>query len=261
MVPDDLSAALGALRLRRPDLRLDVRWHETVASTMDVASALASAGAESGVVVGAEQQTTGRGRRGRVWESPSGAGLYFSFIARPPVHANASLPLLTLAAGVAVRAGIHAALGLGADLKWPNDVMVGGRKLAGILAEGLAVGTAAQAVVIGIGLNVQPSSYPPDIDARATSLEGELGRTVDRGTVLAEVLTALSDRLGTLERGPGDILQAWRAASPSAVGTRIEWAGRHGTTAGVDDLGALLVRTASGVERVIAGELTWFICS
>ena len=158
MVPDDLSAALGAVRDRRPDLRLDVRWHAVVASTMDAASALAAAGAGAGVVVGADQQTAGRGRRGRVWESPPGAGLYFTFVARPPLHANASLPLLTLAAGLAVRHGICAAVGLAPDLKWPNDVMVGRRKLAGILAEGLAVGTASQAVVVGVGLNLQPSS-------------------------------------------------------------------------------------------------------
>ncbi|MGE0864281.1 MAG: biotin--[acetyl-CoA-carboxylase] ligase, partial [Vicinamibacterales bacterium] len=147
MLPDDLSAALDALCHRRPGLRLDVRWHAAVASTMDLASALAAAGAGAGVVVGADQQTAGRGRRGRVWESPPGAGLYFSFIARPPVRANATLPLLTLAAGLGGRQGLHAALGFAPDLKWPNDVMVGGRKLAGILAEGLAVGTPAQAVI------------------------------------------------------------------------------------------------------------------
>lgn len=259
MMPDDLSAALGALRGHRPDLRLDVRWHAAVESTMDVASALASAGADAGAVVGADQQTAGRGRRGRGWASPPGAGLYFSFVARPPAHANASLPLLTLAAGVAVRHGIHAAVGFAPDLKWPNDVMVGGRKLAGILAEGQAVGTASQAVVIGVGLNLQPSSYPPEVAARATSLAGELGRAVERGSLLAEVLAALSDHLATLERTPGDILQAWRAASPSANGTRVEWDGRSGTTAGVDDSGALMIRTASGVERVIAGELSWYL--
>ena len=257
MLPNDLVTALGALRERRPELRLDVRWHDSIASTMDAAAALATAGADQGVVVGANQQTAGRGRRGRVWESPPEAGLYFSFIARPPVQANASLPLLTLAAGVAVRDGVQAALGLAADLKWPNDVLVGRRKLAGILAEGLGIGTAGQAVVIGVGLNVLPSSYPPEVAARATSLEGELGRTVDRGLVLAEVLAALSDRLATLGRSPGDILQAWRAASPSASGTRVEWDGRTGTTAGINDSGALLVRTSSGIEWVIAGELTW----
>ena len=259
MVPDDLSAALGAVRDRRPDLRLDVRWHAVVASTMDAASALAAAGAGAGVVVGADQQTAGRGRRGRVWESPPGAGLYFTFVARPPLHANASLPLLTLAAGLAVRHGICAAVGLAPDLKWPNDVMVGRRKLAGILAEGLAVGTVSQAVVVGVGLNLQPSSYPPEVAARATSLEGELGRPAERGLVLAEVLVALCVYLATLERTPGDILQAWRAASPSANGTRVEWDGRSGTTAGIDDHGALLVRTASGIERVIAGEVHWHL--
>ena len=257
MVPDDLSAALGTLRVRRPDVPLDVRWHDSVASTMDVASALAAGGAARGVVVGADHQTAGRGRRGRVWESPPGAGLYFSFVARPPLHANASLPLLTLAAGVAVRDGIQAALGVAPQLKWPNDVLIDRRKLAGVLAEGLAIGTVSQAVVIGVGLNLQASSYPPEVAARATSLEGELGRPVDRGPVLAEVLAGLWDRLATLERSPGDILQAWRAASPSATGTRVDWDGRHGITAGIDDSGALLVRTASGVERVIAGELHW----
>jgi BirA family biotin operon repressor/biotin-[acetyl-CoA-carboxylase] ligase len=259
MVPDDLSAALGALRDRRPDLRLDVRWQATVPSTMDGASALATAGADAGVVVGTDQQTAGRGRRGRVWESPPGAGLYFTLIARPPVHANASLPLLTLAAGVAVRQGIHAALGFAPDLKWPNDVMVGGRKLAGILAEGLAIGTPEQAVIIGVGLNLQEASYSPEVAMRATSIEGELGRAVERGPVLAEILAALSDQLATLERSPGDILQAWRAASPSASGTRVEWDGRSGTTAGIDGDGALLIRTTAGIERVIAGELVWHL--
>ena len=259
MMPDDLSAALAGLTARRPELRVDVRWHDSLPSTMDEASAHATAGAPRGLVVGADRQTAGRGRRGRVWESPAGAGLYFSYVARPPAHANAALPLLTLAAGVAVREGLQSALGLTTELKWPNDVMIGRRKLAGILAEGLAIGTAAQAVVIGVGLNLRPAAYPPDIAARATSLEDELGRAVDRGHVLAEVLAAVSDRLDTLEHRPGDILQAWRAASPSATGTRVEWDGRSGTTAGVDDAGALLVRTALGLDRVIAGELTWYL--
>jgi BirA family biotin operon repressor/biotin-[acetyl-CoA-carboxylase] ligase len=259
MLPHDLAAALEALRDRRPELPIDVRWHAAVPSTMDVAAGLVATGASHGVVVGADQQTSGRGRRGRVWESPAAAGLYFSFIARPSLRAIAALPLITLAAGVGVRAGILAALGWAPQLKWPNDVMVDGRKLAGILAEGMGVGTADQAVVIGVGLNVLPSAYPPEVAARATSLEAELGRAVDRGQVLAAVLAGLCDSLATLERSPGDILQAWRAASPSANGTRVEWDGRTGTTAGIDDSGALLVRTSSGIERVIAGELTWHL--
>jgi BirA family biotin operon repressor/biotin-[acetyl-CoA-carboxylase] ligase len=259
----------------------DVRWHASVPSTMDVAAALAADGAAHGVVVAAEEQTAGRGRRGSTWSSPPGAGLYFSLIARPSAFAKASasatatadrsadkqvptpksqaptLSLLTLAAGVGVREGIAAASGLSADLKWPNDVMVGRRKLAGILAEGLAIGTSHQAIVIGVGVNVQPAAYPPDVAARATSIEGELGRAVNRDALFAAILDALWHRLATLEESPGDILQAWRAASPSAIGTRIEWEGRAGLTNGIDDTGALLVQTTAGVERIIAGELRW----
>jgi BirA family transcriptional regulator, biotin operon repressor / biotin---[acetyl-CoA-carboxylase] ligase len=233
----------------------DVRWHASVPSTMDVAAALAADGAAHGVVVAAEEQTAGRGRRGSTWSSPPGAGLYFSLIARP--SRASTLSLLTLAAGVGVREGIAAASGLSADLKWPNDVLVGRRKLAGILAEGLAIGTSHQAIVIGVGVNVQPAAYPPDVAARATSIEGELGRAVNRDALFAAILDALWQRLATLEESPGDILQAWRAASPSAIGTRIDWEGRAGLTNGIDDTGALLVQTSAGVERIIAGELRW----
>ena len=123
----------------------------------------------------------------------------------------------------------------------------------------VAVGSVDQAVVIGVGLNVRASAYPPEVEARATSIEVELGRGVDRGAVLAAVLAALCDRLAVLERSPSDILQAWRGASSSAIGTRVEWDGRHGTTAGIDESGALLVKTATGIERVIAGELHWHL--
>jgi BirA family biotin operon repressor/biotin-[acetyl-CoA-carboxylase] ligase len=232
----------------------DVRWYDSLPSTMDVAAALAANGAAHGVVVAAHEQTAGRGRRGASWVSPPDAGIYCSFIARPSVNA---LPLLTLAAGVGVREGIAAATGLRADLKWPNDLLVGSRKVAGILAEGHAIGTPEQAVVIGVGVNVHPAAYPPEISARTTSLEGELGRPIDRDALLAAILDGLQHRLATLDQDRGDILRAWRAASPSASGIRVEWDGRSGTTAGVDDSGALLVNTAAGVERIIAGQLHW----
>ena len=242
----------------------DVRWHASVPSTMDIAAALATQGAAHGVVVAADQQTAGRGRRGSTWASPAGSGLYFSYIARfaspaPSRQPPAPLSLLTLAAGVGVREGVGNASGLQADLKWPNDLLVGKRKFAGILAEGIAIGTAEQAVIVGVGVNVQPASYPPDVAARATSIEGELGKAVDRDAMLAAILDALSARLAALDQNAGDILQAWRAASPSAVGTRVEWDGHRGVTAGIDDTGALLVKTASGVERIIAGELHWML--
>ncbi len=258
MEHDEISAALTAVRARHPDAQFAIHWHASIPSTMDVASELAASGARHGVVVGADEQTAGRGRRGREWQSPAGAGLYFSMVARPAL-ASATLPLLTLAAGVGVREGIRAATGLAADLKWPNDLMIGRRKLAGILAEGLSLGTREQAVIIGVGVNLQPAAYPPDVAARATSLEGELGRAIDRGTVLSEVLAGLWDGMAALERSRGDILQAWRAASPTAFGTRVEWDMTYGITAGIDDDCALRVKTTEGVERIISGDLHWLI--
>jgi BirA family transcriptional regulator, biotin operon repressor / biotin---[acetyl-CoA-carboxylase] ligase len=255
MLPDDLAVHLRAARFGGHEPPFDVRWLSSTTSTMDVASRLAHEGAPHGVVVGAEQQTAGRGRRGASWVSPPGAGLYFSFISRPSSGAH----LITLAAGVAVREGIETATGLAADLKWPNDLVIGKRKLAGILAEGLAIGSRDQVVIIGVGVNLRPAAYPPDVATRATSLEGELARAVDRGMLLSQILIALWDCLATLEQRPGDILQAWRAASPNATGTHVEWDGKHGTTAGIDEAGALLVKTAGGVERVIAGQLRWHL--
>ena len=240
-----------------PDARFDVRWQASLPSTMDVASAMVHEGARHGVVVVADEQTAGRGRRGATWQSPSGAGLYLSFVARP--RTPSAISLVTLAAGVAVREGIQGSTGLAADLKWPNDLIVGKRKLAGILAEGVGIGSASPAVIIGVGVNVQPAAYSPDVAARATSIEGELGKPVDRDQLFATILISLWDRLAMLEQKPGDILQAWRAASPNAAGTRVEWDGKHGVTAGIDEDGALLVTTNAGVERIIAGELRWML--
>jgi BirA family transcriptional regulator, biotin operon repressor / biotin---[acetyl-CoA-carboxylase] ligase len=256
MIPVEFETHLRDARFSGPAAGFDVRWLASTPSTMDVASKLASEGAAAGVVVVADEQTAGRGRRGNNWSSPPGAGLYLSYIARPKMD---GLPLLTLAAGVAVRDGVVASTGLWPNLKWPNDLIVGRRKLAGILAEGIAIGPPDQAVIIGIGINLQPASYPPDVSARATSLEGELGRSIDRGLVLVEVLAALRDRLAELEQKPGDILQMWRASAPSAIGTRVEWDGRTGVTAGIDDTGALLVKTTERIERVIAGEVNWHL--
>ncbi len=113
--------------------------------------------------------------------------------------------------------------------------------------------------MIGVGINVQSAAYPPDVAARATSIESELGRAVDAEALLSCVLSGLWDRVAQLDDDPGVILQAWRAASPNARGTRVQWDDRQGVTAGIDDTGALIVKTAAGTERVIAGELRWHL--
>lgn len=262
--PAEMLAAVNAAAARGGPLRLDFRWFATVASTMDVAEEAVQSGAAEGLVIAAEEQTHGRGRRGRSWSSPAGAGLYLTFVLRPPYSdaSSSALPLLTLAVGVAVRDAVGRATGFFPELKWPNDLIVGRRKLAGILSEGIAVGSPEQSVLVGIGINVLAAAHPGEIAARATSLESELGRTVNRGVLLEELLVAVPQAYDDLRRGNmDDILRAWRRASPSAVGQVVEWrdlTGTHrGVTAGVDATGALLVTTEHGTSRVLAGEMSW----
>jgi BirA family biotin operon repressor/biotin-[acetyl-CoA-carboxylase] ligase len=227
---------------------------------MDEAARAADAQAPAGYVAIAAQQTAGRGRRGHAWSSPAGAGLYFSYLARPTRH----IELVTLAAGVGVRDGVIAATGLVPHLKWPNDLLCGSRKLAGLLSEAAGLGTHTASVVVGVGLNLTAAAYPPDIGVRATNLETELGCTVRPFDVFVTVLEHLVDALRTLDAGDaGDILRRWRDASPLAVGARVRRTvdGRdvEGVTAGLDHDGALLVRTPDGLERIMAGELQWQI--
>jgi BirA family biotin operon repressor/biotin-[acetyl-CoA-carboxylase] ligase len=257
-MPDDLRRALEELRIRRPELTFDVRWLASLPSTMDVVAAAADAGVAAGFTVVADEQTTGRGRRGHRWSSPPRGGLYLSYLHRP----QASVELVTLAAGVAVREAVRRSCGLAAQLKWPNDLLVGSRKLGGLLAEGAGIGTPDAAITIGVGLNLQPASYPPDVELRATCLAREISGAVDRGVVLAAIIEELHDTLARLDAGGGgDILQTWRAASPLSVGTPVTWrdatSTHHGLTAGLDDSGALLVRSANGLERIVGGELQW----
>ncbi len=281
-LPHELEDALDAVRSRLG--RLGVSWHyyRSVGSTNDVAAALAggpgdNAGVEGAVVI-ADAQTAGRGRRGRTWFSPPGSGLYTSVVLCPgrarssPERATS---LLTLAAGVGIAEAIERVTGLSPRIKWPNDLLVGRRKLAGILAEGMAADPSAGIgyVVLGYGINVGLMSVPADLLERTTSLESELGRAVDRAVLAAETLVALATRYDDLLAARFDaILDAWRRRSPSSLGTRVAWAPggmaglaappadtRSGVTAGVDEDGGLRVRTTSGTERVVAGELTWEI--
>jgi BirA family biotin operon repressor/biotin-[acetyl-CoA-carboxylase] ligase len=263
-LPFDVAAAVNAASARSQALRFDVHWYPSVTSTMDLASEAAQVGASEGWVVLADEQTAGRGRRGRHWSSPPGAGLYLSFVLRPALQAMrpSLVSLLTLAAGVAVRDAITRASGLTPDLKWPNDVMVNQRKLAGILAEGVSIGTSLQTVILGIGINVSRGSHPSVLAERATSLEAEMSQPPDRVALLQEVLVMMATRYDQLRSGrPDQVLDAWRAAAPRCHGASIEWDSpqgvRHGLSAGVDHDGALLVTTSQGTERIIAGEVRW----
>ena len=267
-LPADFADAISAVRSRLRRIGSTILFFSTIGSTNDVAAALAASGDREGAVVIADAQTAGRGRRGRTWFSPPGAGLYVSIILAParacetPDRATALLPL---AAGVALAEAVERSTGLAPELKWPNDLLVGRRKLAGILAEGVTSQqprAAVQWVVLGYGLNVGSAAFPAELGDVVTSLESELGRAVDRSLLWGETLAALSARYDDLLGARFDaILDAWRARAPGSRGARVSWetpAGRRsGTTVGVDATGALLVRIGGVVERVVGGEVVW----
>jgi BirA family transcriptional regulator, biotin operon repressor / biotin---[acetyl-CoA-carboxylase] ligase len=258
-LPDDLATALAVAGDRAGIFSRHVLWYAEVGSTNDVAAALADRGQPEGTVVIADAQSAGRGRHGRAWASPPGAGLYMSLIMRPAAHA---VSLLTIAAGVALADGIQAATGLQPQLKWPNDVYIDGRKLAGILAEAGASAAGVQHVVLGCGINLMPAAYPPDVAARATSIESELGRPIERGLLLSECLAALHLWYRELQaRAVAEVIARWRDRAMSTFGRRVEWdvAGvtRCGVAEDIDHTGALLVRDGAARARVFSGEVRW----
>ena len=258
-LPVDIAEALARAGARLGLFASRLAWYEQVPSTNDLAAVAAEQGAVEGAVVAANTQTAGRGRMGRSWSSPAGAGVYVSAVLRPSAQV---VPLLTIAAGVAVAEGVQAATGLDPRVKWPNDVCVGPRKLAGVLAEAGSSAGGVQHVVLGFGINLLTAAYPPDVATRATSIEIELGRPVDRGLVLAECLAALADRYAALHRGEGhSVTSAWRTRAAESLGRVVEWDGDGGTHRGIahdiDESGALLVRAPAGVVRIMSGEVRW----
>lgn len=264
-VPADISRAIERVAGRARWIGRRVHWLESTGSTNDVAARLAESGAEEGTTVVAEMQTAGRGRHGRAWFSPPGAGLYASVIVRPGSGQYSDenpAALLTLASGVAIAEAVRAVTGLPAEIKWPNDVLIAGRKLAGILAESAVQAGVLQFVVVGFGVNLQPAAYPPQLASRVTSIEAETTRPADGALMLAEILAALGERYGDLRAGRFDvILSAWRRLALSLPGARVEWDSPAGVVRGraedVDRHGALLVRVGGRIERVIAGEVRW----
>jgi len=258
-LPEELETALALAGDRVGIFARRVLWYSEVGSTNDVAAALADQGEPEGLVVVADAQSAGRGRHGRAWASAPHAGLYMSVLVRPSPHV---VGLLTIAAGVAIAQGIQAATGLRARLKWPNDLCMDGRKLAGILAEAGNSTDGVQYVVLGCGVNLMPAAYPAGVAGRATSIESELGRSVDRGLVLAECLAAFDARYRDLRsNASATVIAQWRERAGTTFGRRVEWdaAGvtRQGIAEDIDETGALLVRDGAERARVISGEVRW----
>lgn len=242
---------LAVLRSHLPDRRLE--WFQTIDSTMHEASRLAAAGAPSGTTVIAEEQTAGHGRYGRPWHSESETGLYLSVILRFPFPADA-LPLVTLALGLATTEAILKSSGLVCDLRWPNDVLIGGRKCAGILPQ-----LEGSIIVAGFGINVNQSAFPPDLAQIATSLRIESGALQSREALLMELLPAIDAFCSTLAAGgKNPILDMFTQSSSYVLGRRVQVdqgdSTLTGTTLGLNKTGFLLLQDDAGKQHtIIAG--------
>jgi len=228
-----------------------VFYFATIDSTMLEAVRLAEAGGAHGAVVVADEQTAGQGRHGHTWHSEPNSGLYASIVLRPVVRAD-SLPVLTLALGLAAADAIAEVAGLACDLRWPNDVMLEGRKVAGILVQLLDA-----AAIAGIGVNVNHAAFPPEIAADATSLRIVSNRMHSREQLLIALLGAADRYCGSLA-GPGGkerILMEFSRRSSYARNKRVMVAQGEsileGTTAGLDSSGFLIVRKDDGTQQLV----------
>jgi BirA family transcriptional regulator, biotin operon repressor / biotin---[acetyl-CoA-carboxylase] ligase len=224
---------------------------------MDEARTLALAGAAEGLVVVADEQTAGRGTKGRTWHSPPGTGLYATFLFRPP----AGQTLLPLAVGVALREAA-AETAPAVRLKWPNDLVWEGRKIAGILCEGGADGRGSRFVLAGIGINVGQAAgdFPPELAARSASLRMAAGGPVDRETLFARLCEALETWYNVFTRGAGEeIVREFEAGMIFARGDRIslDAAGARieGTYLGLDASGGLVCGTPEGPKTYYSAEI------
>ena len=264
---DVLTPAALQRRLRSALFGHRIFHYPTVGSTNDRALELAAGGEAEGAVILAEQQTGGRGRRDHAWTSPPGAGIYASLILRPGVPATRA-PLFTFMAAVAVAGALRETSALEARIKWPNDVLVGHRKIAGILGEVRGSDPEIREMVVGIGVNVHQSreEFSPELRGRATSVRAETGVAHGRAVILAALLQGFEERYRRLfSDGPGALLREWQSLSALPAGGHVVVEGpsgrAEGTVAGVDDEGALLLALpGAGTRRVPFGEIvrcTW----
>jgi BirA family transcriptional regulator, biotin operon repressor / biotin---[acetyl-CoA-carboxylase] ligase len=223
---------------------------EIVESTNDEVRQLAQSGAADGMIVLAERQTAGRGRRGAAWFSPPGESLAFSILVRPE-EPKALWPRLALAAGLSVAEAVEAS-GLQAGIKWPNDVWIGRKKAAGILVE-----AGSDFAVVGIGLNINSTRFPPEVEKIATSMRIEAGHEFKRSEVLGEIIRIFARRRTQIGQDFGELV--------SAVSTRCVLTGRRvslttaggqrvGKMSGIAPGGELLLQTAEGIERLIQAD-------
>jgi BirA family transcriptional regulator, biotin operon repressor / biotin---[acetyl-CoA-carboxylase] ligase len=255
---DDLLARLGKTKV----IGRDIRVFQETTSTNDVVEKLARDKVKEGVVVFAESQTKGRGRLGRTWISPSHKGLWFSVLLRPELRPQEATQL-TVASATALRRAIEANTGVRAKIKWPNDILIGGKKVAGILTELTAELDRVKHIILGIGVdvNLNATEFPPDLRKIATSLKIEFGKAISRAGLAVAILRELDHDYARVCAGKFEaIADEWEEHSGTIgqpVTIQVGERRIHGRAESLDDDGALLLRTEHGrLERVTGGDVT-----
>lgn len=259
-----MSVSFDVERFRELQRARGLCWGEPIAhyheigSTNDEALRAARAGAPAGSLFVADHQSAGRGRSGKTWQSTQGAGLLFSVLLRPDTSAD-RLSSLTLAVGLGVRAALSAAASADFSVKWPNDVLGGGRKVAGVLCEGQLSGRSVEAVVIGVGINLSRQELPPELASSATALEDLVlaGRTLPpRESLLVETLAAIESRSARHFADGFTALYDEFIQHDALAGRRVTVSGAselRGAARGVDRDGQLLVEDDGVVIAVRSG--------
>jgi BirA family biotin operon repressor/biotin-[acetyl-CoA-carboxylase] ligase len=259
-VPDILTPDMLRQRLKGSLFGKHIYHFFKTDSTNRVALELGHAGEPEGTVVLAEEQTAGKGRAGRAWQSERAAGIYVTLLLRPRL-APVQAPLLTMMAGLSARTAIEAQTRLAADLKWPNDLILGGKKVGGILTEMHAEPSQVRFVIVGIGLNVNQEKFPGELGTTASSLRIETGKQVSRLELLVRLLREFeNDYNRFLREGPAGVTEKFETVSSYARGKRVRVtngsASFAGTTAGLGPEGLLLVKRDDGqVVTVISGDV------
>jgi len=236
-----------------------VHHYESVDSTNTVALGAAESGAHEGTTFIAEEQTAGRGRGGNTWSSEKGAGIYCSFILRPKLLPSETT-VISMMVGLAVYDAVERLTGAKADLRWPNDVLFTERKFCGILTESSTEGERVKHMVIGIGINVNRTDFPAELEPVATSIRTATGRVTSRIELLAALLQSLDraykDFLADPAQGKKKIFREFAERSSYVRGARVhvdEEGGYDGITMGLDERGFLRVQTLNGMRIVLNG--------
>lgn len=240
----------------------EILLFDRVGSTNQIALEMASNGLPGGIAVLAESQENGKGRLGRKWFSPEGVNLYLSLFLRPHQPPR-EFPLFSLASSVALVDGIQRVTGLPAAIKWPNDVLINDKKVAGILLESETGGGQTPPLVIGIGVNVNLdlAALPPELQPTAGSLKAALGREVDRTILTIAILEALSEQILLLQEGKTDLLIQAMNSKCRTLGKKVRVdtprQAFEGRAEEIEEDGALMIRMGDGkTRRILIGDIT-----